>query len=225
MVELTPGERNTLIQIEERTRTVSRGAVLLREHDRMDELFVVREGMMMAYVLLDDGSRQIVRFLFPGDIFALSMSGAWPSRALVQTAGYDGGADFSPDGRTMVYASTDSGLSQVYLSPFPAMDRKWTVSTSGGTQPRFSRDGRQIFYRDGNRMMAVAVSASGGQVSLSPPRVLFDRQFSSGGYITIANYDVLPDGSFVIPEAVPGPARLTVVSNWLEVLRRQLAVP
>ncbi|XAF97911.1 Crp/Fnr family transcriptional regulator [Sphingomonas sp. NY01] len=72
MVELTPGERNTLIQIEERTRTVSRGAVLLREHDRMDELFVVREGMMMAYVLLDDGSRQIVRFLFPGDIFALS---------------------------------------------------------------------------------------------------------------------------------------------------------
>ena len=157
-----------------------------------------------------------------GDIFALSMTGAWPSRPLVQTSGYDGGADFSPDGRTMLYASTDSGLSQVYLSPFPAMDRKWTVSTSGGTQPRWSRDGRQIFYRDGNRMMAVAVSGSGAQVSLSPPRVLFDREFSSGGYITIANYDVLPDGSFVIPEAVPGPARLTVVSNWLAVLRRQL---
>jgi Tol biopolymer transport system component len=155
-----------------------------------------------------------------GDVFALSLSGAWPARPLVQTSGYDGGADFSPDGRTLIYASTDSGLSQVYLSPFPAMNRKWTVSTSGGTQPRWSRDGRQIFYRDGNRMMAVAVAASGDGVSLSPPRLLFDRAFSSGGYITIANYDVLPDGSFVLPEAVPGPSRLTVVLNWLDVLRR-----
>ena len=171
-----------------------------------------RDGDMLAVLRVNPSTG--------GDIFALSMTGAWPSRPLVQTAGYDGGADFSPDGRTLVYASTDSGLSQVYLSPFPAMDRKWTVSTSGGTQPRWSRDGRQILYRDGNRMMAVAVSTTGDVVSLSPPRVLFDRAFSSGGYITIANYDVLPDGSFVIPEAVPGPSRLTVVLNWLDALRR-----
>ena len=120
MVELTPGERNTLIQIEERTRTVSRGAVLLREHDRMDELFVVREGMMMAYVLLDDGSRQIVRFLFPGDIFALS--------ALV----YRG----SPD--TVVALST-AVLSVIDRSTFDAPARPRASSWPAG--PKSARPG------------------------------------------------------------------------------------
>ena len=158
-----------------------------------------------------------------GDIFVLSLSGAWPPRPLVQTPGSDGGADISPDGRWLLFASTDSGPSQVYLSPYPAMDRKWTVSTSGGTQPRWSPDGRQVFYREGNRMMAVGLEARTGAVRLTAPRMLFEREFASGGYITIANYDVLPDGSFVMTEAEPGSPRLTVVLNWFDVLKRKLA--
>ena len=157
-----------------------------------------------------------------GDVFALSMSGAWPARPLVQTAGYDGGADFSPDGRWLLYASTDSGPSQVYLSPYPAMDRKWTVSTAGGTQPRWSHDGREVFYREGTRMLVVEVTTRGGEVKLSEPRLLFDREFASGGYITIANYDALADGSFVMTESDPGAPRLTVVLNWANLLQRQL---
>ncbi len=157
-----------------------------------------------------------------GDVFALSMSGAWPARPLVQTAGYDGGADFSPDGRWLLYASTDSGPSQVYLSPYPAMDRKWTVSTAGGTQPRWSHDGREVFYREGTRMLVVEVTTRGGEVKLSEPRLLFDREFASGGYITIANYDALADGSFVMTESEPGAPRLTVVLNWVNLLQRQL---
>lgn len=158
-----------------------------------------------------------------GDIFALSMSGQWPSRPLVQTQGYDGGADFSPNGRWLLFASTDSGPSQVYLAPFPSMERKWPVSTSGGTQPRWSHDGSTVFYREGARMMAVDVAMQGGAVRLSAPRLLFEREFSSGGYITIANYDVLPDDSFVMTEAEPGAPRLTVILNWLHVMKRQLA--
>ncbi len=53
--------------------------------------------------------------------------------------------------------------------------------------------------------------------------MLFEREFASGGYITIANYDVLPDGSFVMTEAEPGSPRLTVVLNWFDVLKRRLA--
>jgi Tol biopolymer transport system component len=158
-----------------------------------------------------------------GDVFALSISGAFPPRPLAQSPGYDGGADFSPDGRWLLFASTDSGPSQVYLSPYPAMDRKWPVSTSGGTQPRWNRTGREVFYREGNRMMAVGVDLSGTQVRLETPRQLFEREFASGGYITIANYDVLPDGAFVMTEAEPGSPRLTVVLNWLDVMKRQLA--
>ena len=72
-------------------------------------------------------------------------------------------------------------------------------------------------------MMAVALDLSGTQVRLETPRQLFEREFASGGYITIANYDVLPDGAFVMTEAEPGSPRLTVVLNWLEMMKRQMA--
>ena len=156
-----------------------------------------------------------------GDVHALSMKGAWPARPLVQTPGYDGGGDFSPDGRWLAYASTDSGSAQIYLAPYPAMDRKWSVSTRGGTQARWSRTGREIFYRDGNRMMSVDVDASGTQVRLSSPKLLFEQPFTTGAYVTTANYDVTPEGGFVMLQAGPGVPRLAVILNWFEELRRR----
>jgi serine/threonine-protein kinase len=157
-----------------------------------------------------------------GDVFALSLKGAWPARPLVQTPGYDGGADFSPDGRWLVYASTDSGQSQIYLAPYPAMDRKWTVSTRGGTQARWGRTGREVFYRDGNRMMSVEIDVSGPDVRLSSPKQLFDQPFTSGAYVTTANYDVTADGAFVMLHAEPGVPRLTVILNFFEELRQKV---
>ncbi|PCD04836.1 transcriptional regulator [Sphingomonas spermidinifaciens] len=69
---MTPAERDTLERLEERTRTVRRGGILRRSNDRSGELFVLRSGLMMTYVLLGDGSRQILRFHFPGDMLGLS---------------------------------------------------------------------------------------------------------------------------------------------------------
>lgn len=69
-VTLTPAERIALDRLEERERTVRRNASLVRENDRVGELFILKRGMMMSYVLLPDGSRQILRFLFPGDMIA-----------------------------------------------------------------------------------------------------------------------------------------------------------
>lgn len=71
-VTLTPAEREALSRLEDRPRAIRRGTVLMDEQMRSDDLFVVRQGMLMCYVLLGDGSRQIVRFLYPGDLFALS---------------------------------------------------------------------------------------------------------------------------------------------------------
>ncbi len=67
-VELTPTERAAITRLEERPRLLRRGAVLLRANDRGSELFVLRRGMLMSFVLLDNGSRQILRFHFPGDM-------------------------------------------------------------------------------------------------------------------------------------------------------------
>jgi CRP/FNR family transcriptional regulator, anaerobic regulatory protein len=72
LIDLTQAERSALQKLEERQRHVRRGAVLQRENEACGELFVLRKGLMMSYVLLDDGSRQILRFLFPGDMLGMS---------------------------------------------------------------------------------------------------------------------------------------------------------
>lgn len=72
LIDLAPGERAALEKLEERQRHVRRGAVLQRENENAGELFILRKGLMMSYVLLDDGSRQILRFLFPGDMLGIS---------------------------------------------------------------------------------------------------------------------------------------------------------
>lgn len=69
---LTVSERAALDQLESRERTLRRGAVLVRENDPVADLFVLKRGRMMSYVLLRDGSRQILRLLFPGDMLAVS---------------------------------------------------------------------------------------------------------------------------------------------------------
>jgi CRP-like cAMP-binding protein len=75
LFELTPSERVALERLEERERVVRRGQPLLRENDRSTDLFFLIGGQMMSYVLLDDGSRQILRFLFPGDVLATAAIG------------------------------------------------------------------------------------------------------------------------------------------------------
>ena len=70
LIDLSSDERATLDRLEQRERTLRRGAVLLRENDKLAELYVVRRGTLMSYVILPDGSRQILRFLFRGDLIA-----------------------------------------------------------------------------------------------------------------------------------------------------------
>lgn len=72
LITLSPGERSALARLEERERSLRRGAVLLREKDPLTELYILKRGTAMSYVLMDDGSRQILRFSFPGDMLAAS---------------------------------------------------------------------------------------------------------------------------------------------------------
>ena len=72
LIDLTPAESAVLARLESRERRLKRSAILVRENDKLAELFTVRHGMMMSYVLLDDGSRQILRFFFPGDMLSAS---------------------------------------------------------------------------------------------------------------------------------------------------------
>ena len=147
------------------------------------------------------------------DIYARSLGDPARMRAILKTPAYESGARLSSDGKWLVYVSNESGQNEIYLRAFSGSDRRWQVSTQGGTQPSWNPNGKEIFYRDGNKMMAVDVRVSGDLV-LSSPRVLFDQRYAFGAGVTIANYDVSRDGQrFLMVKDEAGAGRLNVVLN------------
>jgi len=158
-----------------------------------------------------------------GDIFLLSISGKFAPKPLIVTPAYDGGPQLSPDGHWLLYQSNGSGEPEIYVRRYPALDRAWTVSEGGGVQGRWARSGKEIYYRNGQRMMAVTFNASGAEPALGKPTGLFADDYDFGQGISIANYDVTPDGRFIMLRRAPHGGSLGVVINWTEELKRILA--
>ncbi len=132
-------------------------------------------------------------------------------------------AKLSPDGRYAAYVSNESGQNQVYVRPFPDGGQRWTVSTTGGVQPRWSRDSGELFYVDeSGTMMSVAVSTS-GEFQASAPQGLFPYPELLVG-LQYPRYDVSHDGKrFLTMETGGGetgqaPPAIQVVLNWLNEL-------
>jgi Tol biopolymer transport system component len=122
----------------------------------------------------------------------------------------------SPDGRWLAYVSNASGRFEVYVGPVNAVERSRAISMGGGTEPVWLMNGREIYYREGTRMMAVSIDASGS--AAGKPSLLFDGGFARGTSDT-ASYDVTPDGRFVMVQPPPtsGPV-LHILVNWLREL-------
>ena len=158
------------------------------------------------------------------DIYAISMKGAFAARPVVRTPAYEGGTRLSPDGQWISYISNETGQMEVYVRPFPGPDRKWQVSTQGGTQAVWNPHGKELFYRSGNKMMVVEVTTK-PDLALSQPRVLFEQPYAFGGGITLPNYDVSPDGQrFVMVKEELRAARLNVMLDWFEELKARVPV-
>jgi len=158
----------------------------------------------------------------PHDIWILTREGGSAPRPLLATPFREDFPRFSPDGRWLAYVSDESGRDEVYVRPFPGPGGKWQVSTEGGTEPLWARNGRELFYRSargaGSRgVMAVRVQ-SGPSFVASKSEFLFEDRYVGG------TYDVAPDGQqFVMIEDLTrerSPRQLTVVLNWLEGLKR-----
>ena len=148
-----------------------------------------------------------------GDIRAISLAGGKP-RTLLSTSAYEGGAQLSPDGKWIVYVSNEIGSSEVFLQPYPAMDRRLQVSSSGGLHPVWNPKGGEIFYRSGDKMMSVRLTITPAGPELSPPVMLFSGRYAFGGGLTIPNYAVANDGNhFVVVKEQSG-AHLNIVLNW-----------
>jgi serine/threonine protein kinase/Tol biopolymer transport system component len=149
------------------------------------------------------------------DVFVAPLADPGRSTAIVHTPAYEAGARLSRDGHWLVYVSNESSRNEIYVRPFGGSDRRWQVSSGGGTQPVWNPNGKEIFYRIGERMMAVSVTVDGDELRLSPPQQLFARAYAYGAGITIANYDVTQDGQrFVMVSDDTTVGRLRVILNW-----------
>jgi Tol biopolymer transport system component len=154
------------------------------------------------------------------DIYLISLAGDAAPRPVVTGPAFEGGPQFSPDGRWIAYVSNESGQFQVYLRRYPGPEGRWTVSTGGGTSPLWSRTGKELFYRDGNKMMAVSISTT-PDVRLAPARVIFEQPYAYGSTVALTNYDLSADGErFLMVKSESRVAHLSVVLNWFSDLMR-----
>jgi len=131
-------------------------------------------------------------------------------------------ARFSPDGHWLAYMSNESGRNEIYMQPYPGPGAKLQISIDGGTEPTWNPSGREMFFRDGNKMIAVDVTLQPTLVA-GKPHVLFEGQFLSSP-ATTPNYDVSRDGQrFIMVKAAgaaEAPNQINVVFNWVEELKR-----
>jgi serine/threonine-protein kinase len=157
------------------------------------------------------------------DIWVLRLSDR-KAQPFLRTEFNEGAAAFSPDGHWLAYISDESGRYEVYVQPYPGPGGKHQISTEGGTEPVWNPKGKELFYRSGDRMMAVEV-ATQPSFSVGKPRMLFQ-----GAYLTTTAtspfYNVSPDGQkfLMIKPAeatVSSPlTQIVVVQNWFEELKR-----
>lgn len=132
----------------------------------------------------------------------------------------------SPDGHWLAYSSNISGIHEVYIQPFPVPGGKTQISTDGGDSVRWARSGRELFYRNGDKMMAVEVQTE-PTFRAGTPRLLFERVYGhppptlQPGF----GYDIAPDGKhFLMVKPVEEQSsvpQLQVVENWFEEIKRE----
>ncbi len=143
---------------------------------------------------------------------------------LLQSASNAGNARFSPRAGWLAYVSDETGQYEVYVRQYPGSGRGTQVSKGGGRQAVWSPDGRELFYRSADRMMAVKI-ATQPTFRAEPPVELWQRRYFSQEFLA-PNYDVAPDGRFlmlqVADEAANAARSVNVVMNWFDEVKQRL---
>jgi eukaryotic-like serine/threonine-protein kinase len=213
-----------------------------------------REGLLSLYRKAADGSGEEER-LFPvldRRFFSCSWSSDAKSLVTVETRDYANWSigvltmegdrvpkpllqngiqpQISPNGRWMAYTSKESGQNQICVRPFPEVKAgRWQISPSGGNSPLWARNGRELFYRDGDAVMAVSVKTD-PNFTFDAPKVLFRRTYVSANFLAdldVNPWDISTDGKrFLMMKpfgatapAEEGPRRINIVLNWSEELK------
>jgi Tol biopolymer transport system component len=154
------------------------------------------------------------------DMWLLPLEGDRKPVVFLSTPFEEFQGQFSPDDRWVAYQSNESGRYEIYVRPFPEKPGgRRRVSTLGGIEPRWRRDGKELYYLapDG-KLMSASITVKGAAIEPSDPVPLFQTRISGGGTNARLNqqYDVAPDGRFLINETTEDAATspITLLQNW-----------
>jgi Tol biopolymer transport system component len=185
------------------------------------------DGRVLAFSQTNpDTSEDIMTLFIEGD----EKSGWKPgeSKPFVNSTFNEGQPAFSPDGRWLAYASNESGNYEVYVRPFPGPGGKWQLSTGGGLLPKWSHNGKELFYRtEDSKIIVVSYSASGDSFHADKPQLWSPGQFTDVG-LGDYNFDPHPDGKrFAVLKAPSteqtAPNKVNFIFNFFGEVRRKFS--
>jgi serine/threonine protein kinase/Tol biopolymer transport system component len=157
------------------------------------------------------------------DIYLLPLTGEIKPIPFIRSRFIDINPMISPDEKWLAYVSNKTGQFEVYVVPFPGPGGEWQVSTAGGLDPHWSRDGKQIYFMapDGS-LTVVPFSAAGGGVQLGHARALFRILSPINSRLGFGSFEVMPDGKKFLVTSQPSTAAapITLVVNWTEGLKK-----
>jgi Tol biopolymer transport system component len=182
----------------------SPGAPLLVDREAKWPVSWSADGRYVLYVVSSRGANHILALPLFGDRKAFAFGHGEDS---------ENWAAFSPDGKWVAYSSTEEGDANVYLAEFPSTPsgRAWRVSAHGGTQARWRRDGKELYYLSLDRQItAVTIGAREAGLDIGAERALFEITYPYGQYHA---FDVTADGQRFLVNALVTTSRVPVAAN------------
>jgi Tol biopolymer transport system component len=183
-------------------------------------------GVLVSNMMLWDWSPDGRHLLFStytssgSDLWLVPPAGDAKPVSFLSAPGDQMHGNFSPDGKLVAYTSNESGRFEVHVQTFPLTDRQWTVSTTGGYEPRWRADGREMYYLSTDqKLMAVAV---GPGPTFGKPMELFPVRVAGGVNFQRTHYVPSRDGQRFLINTPTGDAAIvpiTVVLNWTAALK------
>ena len=171
-----------------------------------------------------DGTRVVGRILVDdrqNDLIAVTLDEDHAIETLLIAEFNEQTPTLSPNGKWLAYFSPESGQAEVYVRPFPGLEAvSWKISTAGGRDPVWSRNGEELFFATSDRLMSAPVQTDESFTHGTP-----EALFETGNYLfgpgSSRDYDVARDGRFLMlkVEGQAAPRQITVVLNWFEELK------
>jgi len=165
---------------------------------------------------------RVLAFTENTDIWLLRIDAGRKREPFLRTPDKEFAAAFSPDGRWLAYQANDTKRDEIYVRPFPTGDGKWQVSTHGGVTPRWSTDGKELFYLADDTLMVAAITP-GPTFQAAAPRPLF-RHALPWNYDGDSRFSVTPDGEhFLMLQPAGAPFQIQVTLNWAKELTARVS--